>query len=203
MATVKLVPIVPKTIAFWVIGTSPLIQHKWSQKAIEMLRMTPAERRKIPKVNRDPEAEADGAMYKMPDGSPAIPMLSFKASLIGAAHKDIGIEKTLVRKSLFLPPQHYAPGLIAPLVTDGPEIREDIVRVGNNQTDLRYRPEFANWSVRAIFEIRPDMLNEQDLVTLVNYAGFSVGIGEWRPEKGGEYGRFRFDLSKPIEELGF
>lgn len=200
---VKLKPIVPKKISFWIKGTSPMIQHAWSEKALGQLRATSAERRKMPKEKRDPEIDANNAMYKLKDGTAACPMLAVKASMIGAAHKDFGIEKTIVRKALFLPSSDYESGLLAPLLYDNVEVREDIVRVGINQTDLRYRPEFTGWKVNVILEIDPDLINEQDIVNLVNRAGFSVGIGEWRPERGGEYGRFEFDTTQGIQELGY
>lgn len=194
-------PIVPKTLSFWIKGTSPLIQHAWSEKGLRQLRMTAAERKKQPKVKREPEEEARNALYVTEDGQPGISMLAFKASLISAAHKDLGIEKTLVRKALFLPSHAYSEGLIAPLDADDYTIREDIVRVGAGQTDLRYRPEFARWRVNVVVEVDYDLLNEKDIVSLVNRAGFSVGVGEWRPEKGGEYGRFEIDTSMPMEEI--
>ena len=200
---VKLKPIVPKKISFWIKGMSPIIQHAWPEKSLAQMRMTATERRKQPKVARDPEGEADSAMYKLKDGTPACPMLAVKASLIGAAHKDLGIEKTLVRKALFLPSSDYEPGLLGQLHYDSVEIREDIVRIGVQQTDLRYRPEFSGWSVNVILEVDTDLINEQDIVNLVNRAGFSVGIGEWRPEKGGEYGRFEFDTTQGIKEIGY
>jgi len=199
--SIQLKPIVPKTISFWIRGTAPLIQHAWSEKALRQLRMTAAERKKQPKVARDPEAEATAAMHVTNDGEPGFPMLGFKASLIGAAHKDLGVEKTLVRKALFLPSGMYSDGLIAPMEFQDMQIREDIVRIGANQTDIRYRPEFTGWRVNVIVEIDSDLLNEQDIVNLVNRAGFSVGVGEWRPEKGGEYGRYEFDTSEPITEV--
>ena len=198
--TVKLTPIVPKSMTFWIKGTSPLIQHAWSEKGLRMLRMTAAERKKQPKVPRDPEGEMQAATYLTADGEYGFPMLAFKASLIGAAHKDLGIEKTIVRKALFIPSSAYGPGLIAKLEVDAdPVKREDIVRIGQNQTDLRYRPQFDDWSVEIRLEIDFDMLNDQDVVNLVNRAGFSVGVGEWRPERGGEFGRFAFDAIKGIQ----
>ena len=200
--SLKLKPIVPKTISFWIRGMSPLIQHAWSAKALRQMRMTAAERRKQPKTARDPEGEASEAMYRLADGSPAFPMLAFKAAVISAAHKDLGIEKTVVRKSLFLPNDAYEPGLLAKLHGSEPIIREDIVRVSNSATDLRYRPEFTDWRVNVIVQIDADLLNEQDIVNLVNRAGFSVGVGEMRPEKGGEYGRFELDTSEPMMEVG-
>jgi len=198
---IQLKPIMPKTISFWISGTSPLIQHAWSEKGRRQLRMTAAERKKQPKVARNPDEEATNAMYRLANGEPAFPMLAFKCALISAAHKDLGIEKTVVRKSLFLPASCYESGLLAPLVADTPEIREDIVRVGAGSTDIRYRPEFEHWKVEVKIQIDSDLLNEQDVVNLVNRAGFSVGVGEWRPEKGGEYGRFEFDVSEPIRDI--
>lgn len=71
-------------------------------------------------------------------------------------------------------------------------MREDFVRVGSGAVDLRYRPEFREW--RCIFhcEYDADLLRKDDVKNLVDKAGFGVGVGEWRPEKGGDYGRFRF-----------
>ncbi len=195
-------PIVPTIIHFRIIGTSPLIQHAWSEKGYRQLRMTAAERKKQPKVARDPEGETSDAMYKLEDGSPAFPALAFKAALVAAAHKDLGIEKTLVRKSFFLPASEYEPGLLCPLEFESLAGREDIVRIGAGQTDLRYRPEFTGWATEITAEIDSDLLNEQDVINLVNRAGFSVGIGEWRPEKGGEYGRFKFDEAFALQSSG-
>jgi len=114
--TIQLKPIVPVAISFWIKGTAPLIQHAWSEKALRQLRLSAAERKKQPKVERDPDAEAMAAMYVTADGEPGFPMLAFKSALISAAHKDLGIEKTVVRKALFLPAQAYSPGLIAPAI---------------------------------------------------------------------------------------
>lgn len=198
---IKLKPIQPKVISFWITGTSPMIQHAWNEKALAMLRMTASERKKQPKEKRNPEELATACMHKTPQGDPALPMLAFKASLIGAAHKDLGIEKTLVRKAVYLSHKHYVGDLLTPLVGSDPVIREDIVKVGMNQTDIRYRPMFEEWSANIVLQIDPDLINEQDIVNLVNRAGFSVGLGEWRPEKGGEYGRFQLDVSKGLTQL--
>jgi len=196
---ITLKPIVPIKISFWIKGTSPLIQHAWSKKALATLRMTAAERKKQPKVKRDPETEGEAAAYKTEEGEYGIPLTAFKSALIGAAHKDFGLEKTLLRKAFFIPCEDS--GGVVPLESDEPIIREDIVRVGANQTDLRYRPEFRNWRVNIVAEIDSELLTMEDVANLVNRAGFSVGIGEWRPEKGGEFGRFEIDTSEPMQEV--
>lgn len=199
MATIQLKPIKPTKISFWIKGTSPIIQHAWGVKGPEMLKLTPQERRKLPKKRRNPEEEAKDATHRTEDGDYGIPVTAFKASLITAAHKDIGLEKTLVRKSLFIPSND--PNSITKMECSEPFIREDIVRVGTGVADLRYRPQFNEWRVNIIAEIDESMLTVDDLVNLVDRAGFSVGIGEWRPEKGGDYGRYKMDTTEPVEVI--
>jgi hypothetical protein len=195
MSQIQLKPIIVMDVSFGIIGTSPLIQHNWSAPSRDYLRKSPAERRKQPKKKHDPEKEAAEACYMTEDGEYGLPLLGFKAALISAAHKDIGLEKTLLKKSFFVAQDGK---LIAPLITDGYTVREDIVRIGANQTDLRYRPEFTDWRAIITAQVSSESLTPTDIANLVNRAGFSVGIGEWRPEKGGEYGRFRLDETVPF-----
>ena len=138
---------------------------------------------------RDPEAEFEAATYKTSDGKYGVPVDAIKGSVINAAHKDLGIEKTLVRKALFiLCPD---PSGILEMECDEPIMREDMVRVGMGSTDLRYRPEFRNWRVTFSIQYDAELLTPEDITNLIERAGFGVGIGERRPDKGGEFGRFR------------
>lgn len=195
---VELKPIQRKTLTFKIVGTSPLIQHKWSDKALKMLRDKGGGRKTKVREARDPQTEADAATYYTADGEHGLPILALKTAIIGAAHKDLGVEKTLVRKALFFPCDD--PGKIVPMEFDEIRLREDPVRVGMGSADLRYRPEFTGWRATVTVEIDADLLRTEDVVNLVNRAGFGVGIGEWRPEKGGEYGRFEVDTNTRIEE---
>lgn len=195
MSTITLTPPNVRLITFGIIGATPLIMHKWSEKAKKMMRLTAAERKKIMKVARDPEQEAADAMYTLPDGSPGFPVVALKAALIDAAHKDLGLERTLFRKAFFI---HGAHGNLVPFDHSDPILREDFVRVGRGQSDFRYRPMFEEWRVTIQAEIDYDLLNEQDVVNLVNRAGFSIGLLEWRPSCDGEFGRFRLDTNVPV-----
>lgn len=197
MATIELKPIARKRMTFQIRGTSPLIMHKWSEKAKQEMRDKQQKGKKTKARDlRVPEEEAKAATYVTRDGHIGIPGMAFKSALIGAAHKDIGIEKTLVRKALFLVCED--PDKILPIDCDEPEVREDFVRVGQGSTDLRYRPCFERWSCKIELEVDSGLLQEQDILSLVDRAGFGVGICEWRPEKNGEYGRFEIDKSVPI-----
>ena len=176
-----------------IIGVTPFIQHKWSEKAIKMMRDKHAGVRVKNRDVRDPEQEFRDAAYVCEDGRFGFPAGGVKSCLVGAAHKDIGLEKTLLKKSLFIIPDDPVNNLIA-LETDDPLMREDTVRVGAGTTDLRYRPEFRNWSMILNFEFDAQALTQQAILNLVQRAGFGIGLGEWRPDKSGEHGRFEVDV---------
>lgn len=195
-APIKLAPIRKRRVTMRIVGKSPLIQHQWGAKALGMMRDKHAGRKTKTREVRDPQAEGREAMYVDAKGRPAVPAMAIKSAVIGAAHKDIGVEKTLVRKSLFIVCPDSRNMLT--MDCDEPEIREDTVRVGQGSADLRYRPYFHRWSVDITWEIDEELLRVEDLLNLVDRAGFGVGIGEWRPEKGGEFGRFEVDRTREI-----
>ena len=173
-------------------GISALIEHKWSEKAIKMMEDKHAG---VKVKNRDvriPEKEFKDAAYVCEDGRFGFPSGGLKKCLINAAHKDIGLEKTLLKKSLFILPADTVNNLCA-FESDEPLMRQDIVKVGMGSTDLRYRPEFRNWSMIVRIEFDSQSLTLNTILSLVQRAGFGVGLGEMRPEKGGEYGRFEVD----------
>lgn len=191
-------PIRRKVYTVRIIGKSPLISHAWAEKAKQMMRDKHAGKKSKNRDVRDPEQEGKEAAYYTKDGDYGFPALAIKAAMITAAHKDIGLEKTLVKKALFIHPPAANP--ILKLEGPEPEIREDNVRVGQGSADLRYRPYFDEWAITMSWEVDADLLTLQDFITLLDRAGFGVGVGEWRPEKGGEYGRFELDQKFGVQE---
>lgn len=194
---VEIKPVSYQSLSFGIVSVSPLVMHQWTDKARRALREKHAGRKTKEREKRDPQAEADAATYKCEDGTPGIPAIAFKSSLISAAHKDLGIEKTLIRKAVFT--GLADPQQLLPITFERMEVREDLVRVGAGQPDLRYRPYFFNWKCSMVLQFEPSMVRIEDLLSLIDRAGLSVGIGEWRPEKGGEYGRFKIDAKTSVD----
>jgi hypothetical protein len=83
-----------------------------------------------------------------------------------------------------------------------PVMREDVVRVNRGGTDLRYRPEFAEWSSELTIIYVKSMLTRDSVVSLVDAGGLGVGVGEWRPEKSGDFGTYKVDPTRDVEVLG-
>lgn len=67
--------------------------------------------------------------------------------------------------------------------------RRSVVIVKNRV--LRCRPCFPEWRVRLALEVDRDFLQESHVREALSRAGRIVGIGDYRPDKGGAFGRFR------------
>lgn len=179
------------TLEVTIRGLAPLIVHGWGTKAIrEMLqsqRMT-KEEKKLAKQNReakDPEADFEGAKY-LRDGKDSFPSVAVKKAMVDAGYA-LGISRAVVRQAVFIVGDYFE------IKHERCVMREDTVRVGpftNRQADLRYRPEYQGWSADLVFRFREDMIDREQLVALLQNAGFSVGIGEWRPQRDGQFGTF-------------
>ena len=179
-------------------SNSPIIMHKWSEKAKLMIREKQQKGKKTKERElKDPQEEATNCLHVTSTGEIGVPAVAIKAAMINVAHKDLGIEKTLVRKSLFIMCDDIS-GVIPFSEATEPHVREDMVRVGMGSTDMRYRPQIDTWKANLSFEIDAELMQVSDLLVLLERAGFGAGLLEWRPEKGGEFGRFELDADVPL-----
>lgn len=63
---------------------------------------------------------------------------------------------------------------------------------------LRTRAKFDEWGVTFTVEADPELVDLQQLASWLDIAGRRIGIGDWRPERSGDYGRFE---TESIEEI--
>lgn len=68
------------------------------------------------------------------------------------------------------------------------------VRVGAAKVQ-RTRPIFRSWQFEVSGTLDTEILDLEDLVAVAKIAGQLVGLGDWRPEKGGSYGRFTAEVA--------
>jgi hypothetical protein len=68
--------------------------------------------------------------------------------------------------------------------------REDMVKIAMGTSDIRYRAEFQGWTAKVRVTYNTRVLSAAQIINLFNLAGFGVGVGEWRPERDGQFGRF-------------
>lgn len=75
-----------------------------------------------------------------------------------------------------------------------PVMREDMVRVGMGSADLRYRGQFSSWRASILVTFNNNGVFTLDhILNAINLGGFMCGIGEWRPEKDGQYGMYHVE----------
>jgi hypothetical protein len=57
------------------------------------------------------------------------------------------------------------------------------VRIRGSRT-MRTRPLFANWSVEFTAHYLPTLIDSESVIDLYRVAGFTQGLGDWRPANG-------------------
>ena len=189
-------PIETKTFTVKLVGDSSLIVHKWSEKAMKMILDKQTKKAGTGKEAKDPWADYCDSMYWLTE-KPAnpteedissakfgFPAKAFKACAIDAGYQQGIIPKKTTARGAF----HILGEMVE--IEGKPQIREDMVRVGMGTADIRYRGEFPEWSVILTIKYNPRAMSAEQIINLLNFGGFSNGVGEWRPEKDGEHGTF-------------
>lgn len=185
-----------------IIGTTPLIIHRFSEKA-KLKMLNDMQGRRTPKEPKNPEAEYEAAFYRTEDGTPGFPVLGFKAATVGGARfygKDVTMKG--LKQYLFFQGEVGSDGRALARIEGEPIMREDVVRVGRGGTDLRYRPEFREWSTTLDVMYVTSALTRNSVLSLIDAGGMGVGVGEWRPERDGDFGTYRVDPSTKIQVIG-
>jgi hypothetical protein len=193
-ATVKIRAIDIQEMHCTIVGRTPLLQHRFDEKSKAQIRDKKAGGGRGLREKCDPEAECERATYRLSTGEIAFPVTAIKRSMFSAAHRDLGVTKVLIQQTVFIRADE---GVLVRVNTSGSKMREDIVRVGPAKApDLRYRPEMDQWSIDLHIDYDSERMSTETILNLLERAGFGVGIGEWRPEKGGEHGRFQVSQGK-------
>lgn len=188
-----------ETLIVPIVGTSPLIMHAWSAKARQQM-LDSMQGRKTPKTVKDPQAEYEAALYRRDDGGYGFPVLAFKSATVEASRfYGKSVTKVALRQSLFFSGEYSksAGQSLVPIYGE-PQMREDVVRVGISGRDLRYRPEFPEWSSELTVTYVRSSLTHESVLSLIDAGGLGTGVGEWRPERDGFFGNYRLDPTREM-----
>ena len=194
---IHLLPIKPKLAKIKIRGLTSLLVHYFhpeKQKAILDKQQKKATERKP----KDIQHEFEMSLYPKQNGKHVYPSGNIKAACVDAAHTFVPtITKKQARGMFFIP--------VDWLVIEGPDPVTHKANVKldgmGGVTDIRIRPEFKEWQMTIPIEYDENgPLSIEQIVNLIQKAGFYVGTGEWRPlpKKGkpGIHGRFEIVKSK-------
>lgn len=213
---VEIKPLHIDTVPVKIIGDSPLIVHAWSEKAKRMMLETQTKATKTKaKPVRDPYDDFIQSMYwidkKPTESTPAafeeavkngakwgFPVIAIKMAANSAAYRAEWVKNQMELRGSYFLTSFYKDktesGDLAVIENSIPEMREDMVRVGMGSADLRYRAEFKNWTMQFNLSYNASgNLTLEQIMNCINLGGYACGIGEWRPEKDGDFGRFHIE----------
>lgn len=169
-----------------IVGTAPLMLHRFSKKAELMAKHqagSRANKGKTDKAARDFDADYEAACYRdRKAGWYGFNASSIRNALISAC-RTAGIKMTQMKLSAFVEADGYDEDG-TPLIRIHGEPTMD-VRYARNQTgvvDLRARPRFDEWHADLRIRYDADMIAFPDLANLLMRAGQQVGLGEGRPD---------------------
>lgn len=207
---VEIRPIKMKNVKVRIVGDTPLIEHAWSEKAKRMMleaQMGIAKGKK--KEPKNPVEDFINSMYWL-SGKPeemtedafeaavangarfGFPVTGIKQAAISAAYRMGWVkDKMGLRGAFFI---ESDPDGMVEIKADSPIMREDMVTVGMGTADLRYRGEFRNWYADITIRYNENgQFSLENILNIINAGGAVCGIGEWRPERDGQYGMFHVE----------
>ena len=175
------------------IGETPLLMHRWSQKAIlEMVGKMVGQPQ--PRGSKDMTADYEASWYRNEKGEAAMPCRILKASIVNGAIMTEGVTtKAELKRGL------RVLGYCAPIRTKrGGEMRMDNRIASNNGSpDMRSRAVFpAGYYFDVVLQFSTNITPDK-VVAAFEGAGSSIGLCDWRPERGGDYGTFSI---KPLDD---
>lgn len=196
-----------ETLLVPILGASPLIVHKFNEKSKRQMLDAMQGKKKVKEV-RDPQADYESSFYRYIDpitgeAGYGFPMIAFKAATVSAARLyDKSVAMTALRQQLFFTGIPDTDGQQVAVIDGTPVMREDVVRLGMSGTDLRYRPMFPEWRTMLRVTYIKSSISKNSVLSLIDAGGLTVGIGEWRPERKGDFGTFRIDPERSVDTIG-
>lgn len=192
-----------------IIGDSPLIINKFSEKAKREIldkQMKKAKAVKEAKVPFKDFMESLHWITEMPDienenDEEKLKEIFEKALKEGAkfGFPSTGIKQSaisglyragLCKNKVSLQGAFHIQGELVEIQGDL-RMREDYVKIPMGGADIVFRGEFATgWKANLTVTYDEGAISLEQIVQMLNYGGFNVGIGDWRIEKSGNFGMF-------------
>lgn len=193
------------------VGTSPLILNRMSEKVWHELLMPRGRKTGVEKattLKHVPIDEYRASAHTLKDEREptllAIPSTAFKGAIRTAALDMPGAKKAQIGRLTYIAGDYVG-------VYGAPKLHMAPVRSAdmNRTPDIRTRAIVPEWACRLTITFVRPLIRAQNVANLLAAAGITVGVGDWRPEKGsGSFGQFRLvdpddaEFLRIIEEGG-
>lgn len=190
MVTLVIQPPNMLTARLRLVGTAPLVQARFAQKAREQMMTKMAQGSTAKKggkrAARDFDEDFRQSMHVSSEGWVGLPAAAIRNACIDVCRM-VDFKMTRAKMSIFVLADGHDKEDGTPLIriiADEPSRVEIPVRNATGVADIRVRPQWREWAIEPVIRYDADQFTLQDIVNLVARAGMQVGIGEGRP-----YGR--------------
>lgn len=188
---------------FTLVGLSPLVVHRFSQKVKrELLAKQLAgntARSKSKREAMDPQKLFADSRYTSPEGWDGFHAAALRNALISACRL-VRFKMTLARLSIFVVADGYdaqEPQIPLVRIYGEPQMIQDIARVQTGEPYVTVRAAYYPWSAKPTISWDADQFSAADVANLLTRVGLQVGIGEGRPDSkrsaGMGWGLFEID----------
>jgi len=191
-----------QTAQFNITGTAPMVQARFSGKAMQAMMAKMAlgstANKSRTKPARDFDDDLEQAKHISVEGWQGIPASAFRQAMISACRL-VGFKMTLAKLSVFVQADGFDRIDGIPLIQfEGkPERTEMAVRNATGVADIRIRPMWRQWTSKVRVAYDADQFTLEDVTNLMSRVGLQVGIGEGRPDSrdsaGLGWGTFKLD----------
>lgn len=181
----ELQPLVRDEMKLKIRGLTPLLQEKMDMSVVEKY-----DKKKGKKIlgNDDDRVEMEKVESKIhytDDGNVGFPASGFAKGMVEVAPY-LDLDKKRIRGSI------RVLGNIIPINFKQQVLNKSWGKTSGITRSPRkiIRPAFIDWSCELVIQFNKNTISAEQIVNLLNYAGFHMGLGGWRPEKGGSYGQY-------------
>lgn len=193
--TVDIVEVKQGQVEFCILGRTPIILNRMSQKAIRTILMPSGPKSRADKASNlkhNPIEEYRASPYKTPAADKTaktrllIPATAFKSAICNVATDLPGAAKAQIGRLTYVVGDYVA-------LYGIPQLSMMVTRLKDmaRTPDVRSRAIVPQWACRVVVNFTMPILKAKDIVNLMSAAGLIQGIGDYRPEKGkGTYGQF-------------
>lgn len=174
-------------------GTTPLLFNRFIEASIagETKKRAGAVKKK----------NVEDKLYKTPKGEIYTPSTHLRGALVNAAKQfKIKGKSRATYSKLVGSAVEIDPDAIIHNNQEWEEFSVSAVIPSTRGRVLVVRPKMLEWSLDFKLTFPESDIPKEVMKNIFDYAGQYVGIGDWRPDKKGKYGKFIVTRFEPIEE---
>lgn len=175
-------------------GLSPLLMHRFTEEATIAVENSPSRGRAKfnPKTATPREVAFHHAYWDETTKHLVLPTQNLYSAIVAAGiFQKIGRKQITTRDTSLVPAGLWIHGQYCDLGTGDFEVdSRRIVNANNGNPAIAHRPRMDTWRCEFVVEVDLEMFDEAIARRLIDDAGKKIGVGAYRPQRKGPFGRF-------------